>query len=110
MQETVPTEQGEVVVATITTLAAKTAQLRGKKGDEFNDAFTLEALRAGGCDDPQPLVDRLGFLTDYPAVHLAAMRVNGLKAPTKGEGQPAGPAASISTGSTDPLPDSSGTA
>ena len=110
MKETIETESGPVTVATITVTAAKAAQLRQKTGEAFNDAFTVEAVRAGGHEDPQALIDGLGFLTDYPKVHHAAMRVNGLKAPTKGEEEPAAPATeSTSTTSTAASPAGTGT-
>jgi hypothetical protein len=102
VQETVATSLGPVTVATITVKAAKDAQLRQKTGDAFNDAFTVEALRAGGDSEPEATIEKLGFLTDYPDVHHAAMRVNGLRVSAKGEEQPAGPAGSILTGSTAP--------
>jgi hypothetical protein len=98
MLETVETEAfGTVMVATITVKAAREAQLRSKTGNEFNDAFILAALKAGGHEDAEEIVDGLGLFTDHPIVQAAAMKVNGLKVPSKGEDQPAGPASTSST-------------
>lgn len=109
MQELIETMKGSVTVGTITVSAAREAKLRSKTGDDFNDAFTVAAVRAGGHDDAESLIAGLSFFADLPKVHQAAMRVNGLKVPTKGEGQPAGPAASTSSTSTAPSPAGSGT-
>jgi hypothetical protein len=85
--ETLPTlSAGEVRVATIAVLAARKAQLRNLAGNAFNDAFTVEALRAGGHENPEEVANSLSEYVDWPAVHQAAMRVNGLKTTKPGEG------------------------
>ena len=97
MKEEVPVEGGSVSVGTITVKAAREAQMRNKAGKDFEDAFVLESLKAGGTANPEAAADALGLFTDLPLVHAAAMRVNGLKVPKKGEDQPEGPASTSST-------------
>lgn len=100
MQETLNVDGQEVTVGTVTVAAAKEAQLATKQGEAFTDAFLLASLKAGGHEEPQAVLDSLGFFTGYREVQNAALRVNGLKAPSKGEEQPGGPAVSTSTTST----------
>jgi hypothetical protein len=89
-----------VSVGLITVRDAKEAQLATKTGDAFNDAFLIASLKAGGHQDPEQVLDSLGFFTGYREVQDEALRINGLKAPAKGEGEPAAPAASTSDIST----------
>lgn len=93
-----------ISVGEITNKAAKESQLAMKKGADFNDTFLLESLKAGGHapEEAQEIIDSLGFFTTGPELNEAALDVNGLRKPRKGEDQPAGPAGaeSISIGST----------
>lgn len=87
-----------VLLGAITFKAAKACKLAKLVGTEdFNDAFLLESMRAGGTEDPEAILDSLGFFLDIAKLRDCALEANGFKLdPPKakpGENEPAAPAA-----------------